>query len=759
MSTEVKPITDINKAVPFRGGCNTAIEPDLLPFGSYSMVQNMRQVHPGMQQRKGCRTQHTTPDGSNEVVSLFQFSKGRVAERHLLAQMGDGDVLEATSMPPLVTTGAFGPEVFSGSAGQQPASWDVINDMLLYCNGVDQVQISPGTDSNVEQVVVYKGSGTIPIIPTLGEDYTEQATDGLTTTAVVLDSLSTLAAYHCVFIRVPVGATSLKFTVSLPNGSAAVAQIKYWNGAWTAVSGFADGTAVGGATLAQSGSMSWTKPTDEIPHYLYNECGMWLQLSLASGGLDSEVEVTAIQYNAPWQSLINMWDGLAVDVSETQFYDQSAGTYSTYGCVNIDAGSMTASDIINIAAATNICAIYVDVGQTPNTTASTTVVDIKYWNGTALASVTGLVDGTAGISHSGWITFNRPTASQQRQFNNTGYYAHWFQIFVDKTLSLSVKLAIRVMPVFDIAENGTEAIACAVWKDRALYVWKRYPVDIFVSAKSRPQILNGLDYCILERPGDGRLNPVACIKKFYNDLMVWQKERGTHGGCLTLYEGYSPDTFGKYVVSTKYGTFNAKSAVVVEGVRLGENKVEDRPISIAFFLAHAGVCKSDGRSVVPISEDISNYFDPTKEECIRNGYEDKMWLAHDATFNVLRIGLVSGTSATECNIFPVYDIIDKTWSFDVLTQPFSCMTDIEAGSGNVTVLQMAGGQGDGTVYQANYGDDDVTTAIDSYVMMELDGSGATLDLRELIVRTKSGQGNLVITPYVDGVAQPSKTIP
>lgn len=759
MATEVKPITDINKAIPFRGGCNTAIEPSLLPFGSYSMVQNFRQVHPGMQQRKGCRLQHTAPDGSNGVLTLFQFSKGRVAERHLYAQMSDGDVLEATSMPPLVTTGAFGSEVFSGATGQIPASWGVINDMLLYSNGVDQVQVYPGLDSYIDQVVVYKGGGTIPVIPVIGEDFTEQAIDGLTTTAVVLDSLGTLAEFDCVFIRVPVGATSLKFTVSLPNGTAAAAQVKYWNGAWTAVSGFTDGTAAGGATLAQSGEMAWTKPTDEIPHYLYNECGMWLQLSLASGALDSEVEVTAIQYNAPWQSLINMWDGLAVDVSEVQFYDQSAGTYYTYGCVNIDVGSMTTSDIINIAAATNICAIYVDVGQTPNTTASTTVSDVKYWDGSALQSVTGLVDGTGGLSHSGWITFARPTGSRQRQFNNTGYFAHWFQIIVDKTLSLTVKLAIRVMPFFDLAENGTEAIATAVWKDRALYVWKRYPVDIFVSAKSRPQNLNGLDYCILERPGDGRLNPVVAIAKFYNDLMVWQSEKGTNGGCLTIYEGYSPDTFGKFVVSSKYGTFNAKSAVVVEGVRLGENKVEDRPISIAFFLSHAGVCKSDGRSVVVISDDIANYFDPTKEECIRNGYENEMWLAHDATFNVLRIGLVSGTSATVPNIFPVYDIQDKTWSFDVMAQPLSCVTDIEAGSGNVTVLQMAGGIGDGSVYQVNYGDNDVATAIDAYAMMELDGSGATLDLREVIVRTKSGQGNLVITPYVDGVAQPSKTIP
>jgi len=760
MATAVTPLADINKALPFRGGCNTAVEPDLLQFGAYSMVQNMRGLHPGMMQRKGCRKQHTTNDGSNEVVTLFQFSKGKKAERHLYAQMGDGDILDATTEPPGITTGAFGTEVFSGSTGQIPASWSVINDMVIYSNGADQHQISPGNDPYVAQVVVYRGSGTIPNIPTMGEDFTEEATDGLTTTVVALDSLATLTTdYDCIFIKTILPATSFKFVVSAANGSAAVAGLKYFNGAFTDVTAFTDGTAVTGASFAQNGSMSWTPATDEIPHYMFNECGFWYQIYLASGALDSETEVSAIYYNTGWQALQNVWDGIPVDITEAQFYDASLTSYQTYGCVNIDVGLMQTDDKINFASATNICGFYVDVGSTPNTTASTTISDVKYWNGAALASVTGLVDGTAGLSHSGWVTFNRPTAGQPRQFNNTGYYAHWFEITVDKAISSGVKLSIQVMPFFDISEYGTKGLASIAWKDRALYVWDRFPVDICVSAKSRPLTLNGSDFCYLERPGDGRLNKVVAWKKFYNDLMVWQEELGTNGGCLTIYEGYSPDTFGKFVVSTKYGTFNAKSAIVAEGVRLGENKVEDRPICIAFFLSHYGVCMSDGRSVVVISQDIANYFDPTKDECIRNGYEHKMWLTHDSTYNVLRIGLVSGSTATECNIFPVYDLTDKCWYFDVLSQPFSCVTDIQAGSGDVTVLQMAGGSGDGYIYQSNYGDDDVDQAIDSYITMELDGSGALLDLRELIVRIKSGQGNLTVTPTVDGVDQNTKTIP
>lgn len=759
MATSVTPLADINKAVPFRGGCNTAIEPDLLPFGAYSMVQNMRGLHPGMMQRKGCRKQHTVADGDNEVLTLFQFSKGKKTERHLYAQMGDGDVLDATTAPPGITTGAFGTEVFSGATGQIPAAWSVINDMVLYSNGVDQHQIHVGVDPYIDQIVVYKGTGPIPVIPTMGEDYTEQATDGLTTTAVVLDSLATLATdYDCIFIRTTLPATSIKLTVSLPNSNAAVAAINYWNGTWASVTGFSDGTSVGGATFAQTGSMSWAQPVDEIPHYIFDEAGFWYQIYLSSGALDLEVELTAIQYNTTWQPIRNIWDGYSVDVTEVQFYDASAGTYSTYGCVNIDVGLMQTADRVNFASATNICGFYVDVGGTPNTTVTTAINAVKYWDGAALQDVVGLIDGTAGLSHSGWVIFKRPTA-QPRQFNNTEYHAYWFEFSVDNAISAGVKLAIQVMPVYDISEFGTKGLYNCAWKDRALYVWDRYPVDICVSAKSRPLTLNGADFCFLERPGDGRLNRIVCMKKFYNDLMVWQEELGTNGGCLTIYEGYSPDTFGKFVVSTRFGTFNAKSAIVVEGVRLGENKVEDRPICIAFFLSHLGVCMSDGRSVVVISQDIANFFDPTKDECIRNGYEHKMWLAYDSTYHVLRIGLVSGALATDCNIFPVYDLTDKCWYFDVLTQPFACVTDIQAGSGDVTVLQMAGGINDGQIYQTNYGNNDVATPIDAFIMQELDGSGALLDLREIIVRTKAAQGNLVITPYVNGVAQPSKTIP
>jgi len=738
--------------VPFQGGCNTVLETQQIPMGGYSMVQNMRGTHPGFIQRKGQRAQHSTADGTNTVLSMYQFTKNRVAEKHFFAQMSDNDVLKATTDPPGLTTGVFGTESFSGSASSIPASWSNIKDTLLFSNGVDQHQIYHGTLTYIDRIIHYNGAAAPPTVPTLGYDYSDEATDGLTTTVVVLDSWDTYANNECVFIKTPVPVSSITFTVSAANGTTSTLSAYYWNGSWTQVTGLNDGTDSGGATLAQSGAVTWTLPTDSYPNYMYGECGYWYQFRV-SAALDTEVEVTAIQFTSTWQSIENVWDGNPVNVIETQFYDASADIYKTFGYTSIEIDSATSSDKIYFASSDPICGIYVDVGTKPNSTASTTINAVYYWNGTAWVSVGTITDGTAGLSNSGWITFPRTTA-HKLQFNKNQYYAYWYYFTVDQILNDDVIISLYTQPYFDINDFG-KGYCNTVWKERAVYGFDRDQY-IVVSAKGNPQTLNGDDYAILE-PGDGRSNKPVAMRCFHNEMMVWQEEKGREGGCLTLFEGYSPATFGKLVLSTKIGTLNAKCVVIVDGVYTS-TKTDEVVGKIGFFLSHYGVFMTDGRFVTGISDDIQNYFDPLKNECIRRGYEDQMWLEHDTAYNVLRAGLVSGSAATTCNIFPVYDLADKTWSFDSFEQKPSCMTEVEAGSGDIDIIQMVGGTGDGLVYQSNYGNNDVSTAIDAYAIIELNAKGREMWLREMILRLRKNEGGCTVTPYVDGVAQNAITV-
>jgi hypothetical protein len=270
--------------------------------------------------------------------------------------------------------------------------------------------------------------------------------------------------------------------------------------------------------------------------------------------------------------------------------------------------------------------------------------------------------------------------------------------------------------------------------------------------------LNGDDYGILEA-GDGRSNKVVAMRKFHNELMVWQEERGKEGGCLTLFEGYSPTTFGKLILSSRLGSMNAKSVCVVDGV-LTSTATEEKIKTLAFALSRYGVYVTDGRTCSFISDDIANYFDPTDTtHCIRRGYESEMWMEYDSTYNVLRLGLVCGTVAEVPNVFPVFDLTDKEWYFDNLGQALSCMTEVEAASGNAPVLQLGGGTTDGFVYILNNTQDDVSTPITSYLTVELDGRGERISLREMILRVKAqSAGDLTVTPYKNGIEQTALTL-
>ena len=299
------------QAMPFRGGATTVIEPALLEFGQYSMVQNLRPKRPGFVKRPGQIKQHSTADGTNRVLSLFQFRKQAVDEKHLFAQFSDGDVLEATTDPPGVTTGVFGSESYSGSSDQVPSAQAVVDDVLVYTDGVDAVQVYGGDSSYVKKAVVYKGTSAQPDIPTEGEDYSDEVGSTDTSQVVVLDSLGS-DSDQCLCIMTPVPAESFYVDVKSVNGnSVTISSLQYGknDNTWANVSGLSDGTESGGATLAQDGTISWTATTDHQPRLAYGAVGYWYRIHF-SGALDSEVEINTITYNSSWTDYVNMWDGV-----------------------------------------------------------------------------------------------------------------------------------------------------------------------------------------------------------------------------------------------------------------------------------------------------------------------------------------------------------------------------------------------------------------------------------------------------------------
>jgi hypothetical protein len=279
----------------------------------------------------------------------------------------------------------------------------------------------------------------------------------------------------------------------------------------------------------------------------------------------------------------------------------------------------------------------------------------------------------------------------------------------------------------------------------------------------RPNILNGNDFAVLT-PGDGRYNEVTAMLPFYNELMVFQSEEGTPGGCLTLFEGYSPETFGKLVLSTRLGSFSQQSVCIVDA-STGTTRTTDVTQTLVCFISKYGIFMTDGRTIQKISGDIDNYFDPEKPEYINITPGTGHWVSYDRANNCLRFGLETIASTTGSpDSYPVFHLDQNYWTFD--EYPYLSITafcEVSAASGDVDSLQYCGAIDTvaGTVnlvYRCVSGQDyderpdGTKDAIQGEVQLEFSNGANLLEIKELLLRSSSDENyQLTKTVYENGV--------
>lgn len=751
----LRPHTEI-KANPLKGGAVTVREDALLPPGSFSMAQNIRPRRPGLEKRKGSAKHNSTADGTNNVETLYQFRKGRIVEEHFFAQMSDGDILESTSFPPSTTASLS--ESWSGTSSPYPATWAQNDDLLMVGTGVDKAQIYAGNSSYVTKFVKFDGSAAPPDLPESGFDYSDKVRNSDTDLYADISSLGTYANFECFYIMAPVPVTSMEFsTPGNSNSSTLSVYYRKSDNSWAQVSNMTDGTNDGGKTMTQKGSVVWDAPTDEIDHYQYGEDGFWYQFRV-SAQLSASTHISEVTFAAGFQESHNIWDGVPQDAVEVMV-DQGDTNFSTYGAGAVDLDELPASREIYIACTDPIESLYIDVGSTPNAS-GTSLTSLKYWDGNSWTSVGTVTDGTSGMTNSGWMTFPRQSDVEPLHFESTQYYAYWYELIWDSAIAEDVVISIQVRPYFTMDDFGQACFSVRTYHDRMSYSFDQYGEYLYISAAARPQVMNGDDYGIIEM-GDGRANKIRSAQNFYNNMLVWQEELGVDGGCTTLLQGYDPTTYGKLVLSSRIGIMNGKCSDVVEDVATSADAPE-KVKTVAFWISRYGVMATDGRSISVISDDIQNYFDPTKSECVREGYEDKHWLKYDSMYQVLRLGLVTGTG-TECNVFPVFDLVDKVWYFDSFhASSFvpTCMTETAAysGYGSGTVFQTAGDT-NGTIWILNTGTNDGAYAVSSYLDVVFPMGGMRMLLSEILLQCKvQSAGSISLTIYDNENSRATKTL-
>ena len=689
-------------------------------------------------------------------------SLGIQYEKKTLIQRRDGVVEVGTDNPPTVTTGQWGSPAFTNAytVAPLPASFSVLNDILIYSDGVSQHQLWPGPRGRIS--AAYSNGGT---------PYQDK---GIDIWDNILDSdgryatLPTIApsSYEGIIIGTPLAASKITFLLKTISSTAAGStSIEFLgsNGNWQVPSGVVDGTKVGSDSMKQSGTISWTASANDIGAMYRGQFLHWYRFFPASTGSWTGVELYQAYYgyvsasNSWFQPLENMFNGVYLPAAEARVRTSASDEY-TFGGTAVDLSSEDETSKLYVGFSEEPLDINIDLGETPSVVATAVTLTAKYWNGQSLVSLS-ITDTTNGLKNSGkmiWtpLTINADGTSPWRattfgaitgEPGQVNVPLFWMEISWDVTtttkLGDSVIAAFYCQPRKSILPFGNVGVCSAVWKERVCYTFNRFPSYFYVTQNGSVNILNGSDFAVLQA-GDGRKNRILSMKRFHNELITWQEEHGDEGGCTTLFEGYSPATFGKINLSSRVGIVNPKASVIVDGAAASTKSTEVFQTK-GYWISRYGVFETDGRLVNRISDPIQNYFDPRFTECIRRGYEMEHWIAFDASNYVLRLGLVSGASATLPNIFPVFDILKKEWAFDTYataTKGPVAMFECDTESGAFASLPILLPQGNCWVYLGNQGLNDDSDAIDGAARPEVNYGGQLFNLRESYVRMRFQTG-------------------
>ena len=258
-------------------------------------------------------------------------------------------------------------------------------------------------------------------------EYWDECTEDDLDNHMPLDSMASTTKLYLGFTSIPLNtAGEVEFRVLLgtnKNVETETLTVKFYSSgtsAFAAVAGATDGTATGGATMAQSGNVSFTAPTTWTTHALtgskYATVALyWLELTV-SDTLSAAVDVEQI-----------------ISMGETNI------------------GALTSAGAVFVGSAYPFGGFHLTMTDQLNSTLSTAAT-IYYWDSEdsawtdTSATVSGITSSVA-FDQSGYAYWTMPTGWGPRTLTGVTGNKYWIKIVCDKTLSATVEVArIRTCP-------------------------------------------------------------------------------------------------------------------------------------------------------------------------------------------------------------------------------------------------------------------------------------------------------------------------
>ena len=717
------------------------------------------------EQRKGMTalTSSAVAGSSPVFQTCFQYRKADQTEDMLVAHIFDtgsfDKIYVGSALPPNAITWTA---LHTMTTGCYPTQFATVGNALLWANG-DDFGIYRGTSYKPSGIFLYDSSLT------KYHNVWENGVDGDATTLIQMGGNH--AAGDGLIIITPMPIDSITITIGTANTETTAAfSIDDFNGAWGSVTA-SDGTASGGASLAQTGSITWTGSADVIPTNINGIFGFGYRLKWSTGALSAGTTISEIRVTSDPASVKDVPFGQWSWCSGCYFYTgDTGGSYEDYiGYVNNDVQSLYV-DLADLDQSDNAC-LYVAfptqvnvinftlVPTSFNDQSSTMTISYRNedssWDSVSNQGTDGTSASSKTLSNSGSISWQPPTDEAPHALLGDTFEQYWYKITFSADLGTSCQIyAIRGIAAPD---NPKPCRGVASWKNRAWQVGPTTePNALRYSAYKLPNVWNGIDsgWLVL---GD---RPLVRAIPFYNEMVAFADTE------MWMIQGNTPASFAKMRLSSKIGTDAPMSVVPIDvGVHAGGG---DHLKICLVWKFYDGFYMFDGIKWFKISApDIDNFFDPTHADYINPAKAHLTYGEFDFETQCAMWVVYSGSSQTSPNKvivlhFPtmrygVYDYESVDTSSGVTPQSICNVHNSTTGR-----YYTVGGGYNGKFYLLNSGNSDIdasnnTEAVDAWITSRAiwieDGDGAEIrDINILIEQEDTGMVELEL--YPDGSSTP-----
>jgi hypothetical protein len=509
------------------------------------------------------------------------------------------------------------------------------------------------------------------------EDYTTQVNNTLQTTDEIVD-IGTNQTFVNIFSTRPL--KGIKVYVKNANVGASVLACKTWTGAaFAAVTNLSDGTDVGGATMAQTGWITFDSTVATAVPYHFEGLYMYVyQLEVPAPG---QCDIYHVALDAPWQDIVDVWDGVYRQMIQVQAHNGT--NYEDYtlhvnesstldipvGCV-IDG--LLNTDKLIVMSEDRLSALKLTMlGGLVNTNAS--VLTVKYWDGDAYTTVgASLSDGTDNggkcFGQSGLIQWSPPSSSLEKKHMLFGTLGYSYELTWSAALS-GVKGDASLETVIDLMYGVPAQLPVrpfkfgGIFKGRSMlggYTAGKEGNRMDYGMKDGAEVFNGFESSMdgiqsLYYGGIGELTGAIPLynrfgSRIFSVYLVFKDNQ------TFLLNGNNPEDYEIFPVSSKVG---CPAPMTLDTAEIGFEMTEEVARNVAIWLSYNGPVMFDGAVMRPI-KGLEKYFDPNDTDYITIGSIENARGWFDTTFREYNL-IIPTAAATDPNLWVAYDLEKKRW--------------------------------------------------------------------------------------------------